>query len=244
MDHTPDYLPESDAEDFDYDHFEIAPEAPRRRRSMVNSKKEDLTPAMAAAAGSEPNPNMRPIVPPPVDDPKQRERWADPSKEEKKQMMMPEPLTTPKDHIDPSIFVPIEGEENLVAAERLLRAPEDLQPSFIELKIWALENFIIRTGFSERDILALRNKDLNLYDGSCNITLKSGESITLSLPAALIPVLDTYTARRGGENDDYLFCNEEGEQMSKELCYEQILAYHKARNLSHISPKDLRKLHI
>lgn len=127
---------------------------------------------------------------------------------------------------------------------KLLTAPDFDEAPFVELKIWTLEHFIIRTGLTVQDALNLRLADLDIPNQVCYVSSSAESRLPIYLHSALEAIMEPYLKRRGGSETDFLFCDEYGNQLSEELCYEQALRYNYKRGVSSIQLNQLRYLYI
>lgn len=132
----------------------------------------------------------------------------------------------------------------ILSLKKLMAKPDEKKAPFIELKIWALEMFIIRSGMAIEDILSLRICNVDTDNGYIILQKNGGDITKLSLHSTLIPVLDVYLSRRMGHPDDYLFCNEQGGSLSLELCKEQIQNYNEKRGVLDMTIDQLRRAYI
>ncbi len=132
----------------------------------------------------------------------------------------------------------------ILSLKKLMAKPDEKKAPFIEIKIWALEMFIIRSGMAINDILNLRICNIDTENGHIILQRNGGDITKLGLHSTLVPVFDVYLQRRMGHPDDYLFCNEQGGQLSLELCEEQIKSYNEHRGVTDITIDQLRRAYI
>lgn len=99
--------------------------------------------------------------------------------------------------------------------EKLLVKPDTNTCSFTEYKTWVFENYMIATGNRLSTALNVHIKDLNFNDGLITLRkTKNRKQQIIPLSASLAEILQEYLQIRGGQPDDYLFCNNYGEQAS------------------------------
>ena len=102
---------------------------------------------------------------------------------------------------------------------RLLKKPNMKQCNFAEYRTWVIINFLVATGVRSRTLRNIKIKDLDLDNDLIylNVT-KNRKPLVIPMAKTLKKVLIEYLKIRGKENEDYLFCNLEGNQ----LCILQI----------------------
>lgn len=97
--------------------------------------------------------------------------------------------------------------------EKLLVKPNTNACSFTEYKTWVFENYMIATGNRLSTALNVHIKDLNFNDGLITLRkTKNRKQQIIPLSASLAEILQEYLQIRGGQPDDYLFCNNYGGQ--------------------------------
>ena len=128
---------------------------------------------------------------------------------------------------------------------QLLAWPDESSAPFTEVKIWALQQFLIRTGVRFQDALNLTVGQINLMEQLIYVSTQTSEQrVCLPLHSSLVPVMDFYLSRRGGDESDFLFCNEQGLKLDPELCLEQMRSYQKNRGVSYLSPDQLQHIYL
>lgn len=95
----------------------------------------------------------------------------------------------------------------------LLKKPNKKECTFAEFKVWVFENFLLGTGVRLSTALDVRIKDVD-FDSGCIFLRRTKSRVQQYIPLAtsLEAVLREYLDIRGGEADDYLFCNPYGEK--------------------------------
>lgn len=119
---------------------------------------------------------------------------------------------------------------------RLLQKPDINTCSFSTYKTWAFENYLIGTGNRISTALEIKIGDIN-FDGGL-ITLKKTKNRKeqiIPLSASLSEILQGYLEIRGGSPDDYLFCNEYGQQASCRTYQQLVRRYNIKRNVNKTS---------
>lgn len=117
---------------------------------------------------------------------------------------------------------------------RLLKKPNLNKCSFTEYKIWVLENLLISTGLRLSSFINIKIKDLDLYNSVLNVThTKNRKALIIPLNKSMILILKEYLKhRQHNSNEDYLFCNIYGDQLTKVTVTNEITRYNKARGCS------------
>jgi integrase/recombinase XerD len=118
----------------------------------------------------------------------------------------------------------------------LLKRPNVKKCSFSEYKTWAFENYLLATGNRLATALNVKIKDVD-FDNNvlhlCQTKNRRQQIIPLSNKLAL--VLKEYLEIRGGESDDFLFCNEYGEKASDRTYQQLVRRYNIKRNVNRTS---------
>ena len=98
---------------------------------------------------------------------------------------------------------------------RLLQKPDVDNCSFSTYKTWTFENFLIGTGARISTALDIKIEDIHFNSGMIALKkTKNRKQQMIPLSATLAEILREYLQVRGGNPEDYLFCNEYGEQAS------------------------------
>lgn len=120
-------------------------------------------------------------------------------------------------------------EEELI---KLLAKPNMKQTTFVEYRTWVLLNFFLATGQRLSTVSNIKIVDINLRSREW-ITrhMKTRDNITLPLSPALCDILQEYMEIREGEEEDYLFCNETGTQISARGMQSAVKRYNVARGV-------------
>lgn len=117
--------------------------------------------------------------------------------------------------------------------ERLLSKPDTNNCSFTEYKTWVFENYLIATGNRLSTALNVRIKDID-FDNAIIILrkTKNRKQQIIPLSATLADILQEYLVVRGGQPDDYLFCNNYGEQASNRTWQTLVYRYNVKRDVN------------
>lgn len=108
--------------------------------------------------------------------------------------------------------------------------------SFSEYKTWAFESYLYGTGNRLSTALNVKIKDIDFENNSIRLAkTKSRKQQIIPLSPRLSVILKEYLQYRGGEDDDYLFCNEYGEQASDRTYQQLVRRYNIKRNVNRTS---------
>lgn len=117
--------------------------------------------------------------------------------------------------------------------EKLLKKPDTNTCSFTEYKTWVFENYLIATGNRLSTALNVQIRDLNFEDGIITLRkTKNRKQQIIPLSASLADVLQECLVVRGGQPEDYLFCNNYGEQASNRTWQTLVYRYNVKRDVN------------
>lgn len=119
---------------------------------------------------------------------------------------------------------------------RLLEKPDIDNCSFSCYKTWVFENYLLGTGNRISTALDLHIGDINFQSGVIILRkTKNRKQQIIPLSATLAEILQGYLQIRGGEADDYVFCNEYGEQASCRTYQQLVRRYNRKRGVEKTS---------
>lgn len=119
---------------------------------------------------------------------------------------------------------------------RLLKKPDMKTTSFTEYRIWVFENYLLATGNRISSALNIKISDLNFEDSLIIIRrTKNRKQQIIPMSHSLSEILNEYLEVRGGSPEDYVFCNNYGEQGDIRAYQEQVYKYNIQRNVSKTS---------
>ena len=119
---------------------------------------------------------------------------------------------------------------------RLLEKPDVNNCSFSCYKTWVFENYLLGTGNRISTALDLHIGDINFQSGVIILRkTKNRKQQIIPLSATLAEILQGYLQIRGGEADDYVFCNEYGEQASCRTYQQLVRRYNRKRGVEKTS---------
>ncbi len=118
----------------------------------------------------------------------------------------------------------------------LLKKPNMKQCSFVEYRNWVLVNYLISTGQRKNTVINLKIGDLDLENGLVILrVVKNRKPTILPLSTSIVNILQEYLLHRKGAKDNYLFCNESGDQMSSSCLGCAIKSYNQNRGVDRTS---------
>lgn len=114
----------------------------------------------------------------------------------------------------------------------LLKKPNLKTCNFGEYRTWAIINFFVATGVRSRTLRFIQIKDLDLENDLIYLTTtKARKMIVVPMSKTLKKILLEYLKIRGGKQEDYLFCNLEGKQLTRYALSNIISLYNKKRGI-------------
>lgn len=117
--------------------------------------------------------------------------------------------------------------------KKLLKKPNLKTCTFAEYRTWVIINFFIATGVRSRSLRNVKIKDLDFDNDLIYIRItKNRKLLVIPMGKTIKKVLLEYLKIRGGEPEDYLFCNLEGQQLTKNALNNIISKYNKKRGIN------------
>lgn len=115
---------------------------------------------------------------------------------------------------------------------KLLKKPNIKLCSFNEYKTWVIVNFLLSTGVRQNSLLNIKIKEIDFDNGvvMVNVT-KNRKPLLIPLNDDILLILKEYLKYRGGEQEDYLFCNVYGQQLKKSTLYHAIYDFNRSRGV-------------
>lgn len=118
--------------------------------------------------------------------------------------------------------------------EKLLKKPniKAKNASFSEYRNWVLVNYLLATGNRISTVCNIKNKDVNLTTDMIILEkTKNRKEQVIPISRSLHAILKEYMGYRGGEEDDYLFCNQSGYKFTEDACKHAIAKYNNKRGV-------------
>lgn len=115
----------------------------------------------------------------------------------------------------------------------LLAKPNMNTCTFREYEVWTLENYLIGTGNRISSAMNLQIKDIDFNNLQIFIRkTKNRSQYVIPLSYTLSIVLQEYLVIRGGELDDYVFCNTYGNKGDQHTFQQAIRTYNRNRGIA------------
>jgi len=115
---------------------------------------------------------------------------------------------------------------------RLLKKPDKKKCNFSQYRTWVIICYLLGTGNRLGTITNLKIKDINFENREISLRkVKNKRQYVIPLSATLTKTLTEYLKIRGGKPDDYLFCNQYGEQLHKDSITTAIYRYNHSRGV-------------
>ncbi len=119
---------------------------------------------------------------------------------------------------------------------RLLEKPDVDNCTFRCYKTWVFENYLLGTGNRISTALDLHIGDINFQSGVIILRKsKNRKQQIIPLSATLAEILQEYLQIRGGDAEDFVFCNEYGEQASCRTYQQLVRRYNRKRGVDKTS---------
>lgn len=116
--------------------------------------------------------------------------------------------------------------------KKLLKKPNIKKCSFAEYRTWVVINFFVATGVRRRSLINVKIGDLDFENDIIYIRVtKNRKTLIIPMGKTLKKVLYEYLKYRAGNDDDYLFCNLEGKQLTKDALNNIIKKYNNKRGV-------------
>ena len=116
--------------------------------------------------------------------------------------------------------------------KKLLKKPNVKNCTFAEYRTWAVINFFVATGVRSRTLRYIKIKDLDFTNELIKLsTTKGRKMLFIPMSSSLKKVLLEYLKIRGGEPEDYVFCNLEGEQLTRNALSNIVIKYNRNRGV-------------
>ena len=118
----------------------------------------------------------------------------------------------------------------------LLKKPNMRSANFSEYRTWVIINFIMNSGARASTIRNILIGDLDLENGFVTYRHNKNHKVQIiPLCSKMKAILNEYLYQRGGSASDYLFCTEEGEQLTENALKLSIVRYNRCRGVSKTS---------
>lgn len=116
----------------------------------------------------------------------------------------------------------------------LLKKPT--RKSYTQYRNWTIVNFLLATGVRCRTLVNIKIKDLDFTNNTIYLRVtKTHKAFYIPMSSSLRQVLKDYLALIDYEDEDYLFMNQYGEQLSRSTIKSTIRDYNLRRGISKTS---------
>lgn len=116
---------------------------------------------------------------------------------------------------------------------RLLEKPDMDSCSFGTYKTWVFENYLLATGNRISSAMGLHISDIDFASGLIILRrTKNRKQQIIPLSQSLSNILQEYLTIRGGAPEDYLFCNDYGQQGNIRAYQKLVTEYNISRNVN------------
>lgn len=116
----------------------------------------------------------------------------------------------------------------------LLKKPNLKKCEFTEYRNYVMTTFFLSTGIRLTSLISIKIKDLKLYDEYVDIKhTKNRKALTIPLNDEMLKTIKEYLNYRQYSNDeDFLFCNKFGKQLTKSAITQALRGYNKSRGVN------------
>lgn len=145
---------------------------------------------------------------------------------------------TLKKYHAPEAVKPTYSDEDL---EKLLRKPNMRRCTFPEYRTWVMISLAMNNGCRSGTMRSILIKDIN-FDMGYILTrhTKNGKIQSMPMSSVLIEILKEYLEIRKGEPNDYLFCDEKGNQLTQNALRLAVKRYNNKRGVRDTSIHQFR----
>ena len=132
----------------------------------------------------------------------------------------------------PKVEMPVKEIYSEDELRKLLKKPNIKHCRFTEYRNWVIVNYLLGTGQRRNTITNLKIKDLDLDNRLVVLrTTKNKKEMIVPITESLALILEEYLRFRGGSQDDYLFCSQDGSKIGNESLTNAIRKYNHRRGV-------------
>lgn len=126
--------------------------------------------------------------------------------------------------------------------EKLLKKPNLKKCEFTEYRNYVITAFFLSTGIRLTSLINIKIRDIKLSEECVEIMhTKNRKALTIPLNDEIIKIVKEYLPyRQYKSEEDYLFCNIYGRQLTKSAITQALLAYNKSKGVEHTGIHRLR----
>jgi len=115
----------------------------------------------------------------------------------------------------------------------LLKKPDIKSCEFTEYRNWVIINYLLTTGNRTGTICELRVGDINLNTDNVKLRkTKNRQEQIIPINKSMRSILKEYITIAKGVEDDYLFCNKDGNKLTEDALKHAIHKYNKKRGVT------------
>ncbi len=115
----------------------------------------------------------------------------------------------------------------------LLQKPNIKKCSFTEYQCWVITNFLFSTAVRQRSLMNIKVKDVDFDNNVVYVTVtKNRKALIVPFNRTMSNILQEFLKyRQHKSDDDFLFCNVFGKQLTKSTSYHMLYEYNKKRGV-------------
>ncbi len=115
----------------------------------------------------------------------------------------------------------------------LLKKPDKKKCTFVEFRNWVICNVLYATGMRCSNIRSLKVKDIDLQNNLFYLkTTKNRKPLVIPITKTLQPILREYLTIRNGKDNEYVFCNAYGEELTRDSISGTMRRYNNNRGVT------------
>lgn len=124
----------------------------------------------------------------------------------------------------------------------LLKKPNLKKCEFTEYRNYVITTFFLSTGIRLTSLINIKIKDLRLSEEMVNVMhTKNRKPLTIPLNKEIVKIMREYLSyRQYRDDEEYLFCNIYGKQLTKSAITQALNLYNKSRGINHTGIHRLR----
>ena len=131
--------------------------------------------------------------------------------------------------------VPKDG-YTLLEQQKLVKKPDTKKCSFTEYRNWVIVCHLLASGIRSRTLRYIRNCHVNLGERIIALVeVKNKYGYEMPISDEYYPILSEYMKIRGGADNDFLFCNQYGNQITENALKSLIREYNLSRGVEKTS---------
>ncbi len=118
----------------------------------------------------------------------------------------------------------------------LLKKPNLKKVRFPEYRTWVIINLLVNCGCRASTIRSIEIRDLDLPNNIIHARhTKNKKALVIPLCSEMVSIIEEYLSIRGGEPEDFLFCDEYGGELTENALRCSVKRFNKSRGLKKTS---------